>query len=67
VEKLIDLIGHLKANSMAIKPTTIIDATLIAAPSSTKNEKKERGPEMHQTKKGNKWYHRCAEGFAYGM
>lgn len=35
---------------------TIIDATLIAAPSSTKNEKVERDPEMHQTKKGNPWY-----------
>jgi len=35
---------------------TIVDATLINAPSSTKNEKKERDPEMHQTKKGNEWY-----------
>ena len=35
---------------------TIIDATLIDAPSSTKNEVKERDPEMHQTKKGNQWY-----------
>jgi IS5 family transposase len=35
---------------------TIVDATLISAPSSTKNEKKERDPEMHQTKKGNEWH-----------
>jgi transposase, IS5 family len=35
---------------------TIVDATLINAPSSTKNEKKERDPEMRQTKKGNQWY-----------
>ncbi len=35
---------------------TIVDATLISAPSSTKNEKKERDPEMHQTKKGNQWH-----------
>jgi IS5 family transposase len=35
---------------------TIVDATLIAAPSSTKNVKRERDPEMHQTKKGNQWY-----------
>ena len=35
---------------------TIVDATLISATSSTKNEKKERDPEMHQTKKGNEWY-----------
>jgi len=32
-----------------------------------KNDKRERDPEMHQTKKGNQWYHRCAEGFAYAM
>lgn len=35
---------------------SVIDATLIAAPSSTQNKKKERDPEMHQTKKGNQWY-----------
>ena len=34
----------------------IVDATLIAAPSSTKNETGERDPEMHQTKKENQWY-----------
>jgi IS5 family transposase len=48
--------AHLKVNGMAMKQGTIIDATLIAAPSSTKNEKKERDSEMHQTKKGNQWY-----------
>ncbi|MEI6030745.1 MAG: IS5 family transposase [Synechococcaceae cyanobacterium ELA739] len=48
--------AYLKANGMAVKQGTIIDATLIAAPSSTKNEKGERDPEMHQTKKGNQWY-----------
>jgi transposase, IS5 family len=35
---------------------SIVDATIINAPSSTKNQKKERDPEMHQTKKGNQWY-----------
>jgi len=35
---------------------TIVDATIIAAPSSTKNEDKQRDPEMRQTKKGNQWY-----------
>jgi IS5 family transposase len=35
---------------------TIVDATIISAPSSTKNRKKERDPQMHQTKKGNEWY-----------
>ena len=48
---------HLKANGMAMKQGTIIDATIIAASSSTKNEKRERDPEIHQTKKGNQWYH----------
>jgi IS5 family transposase len=33
-----------------------VDATIIAAPSSTKNRRKQRDPEMHQTKKGNQWY-----------
>ena len=50
-----------------MKQGTIIDATLISAPSSTKNKSGERNPEMHQTKKGYQWYHHCAEGFAYGM
>ena len=35
---------------------TLVDATLIAAPSSTKNQEHARDPEMHQTKKGNQWY-----------
>ncbi len=48
--------AHLKANGMAMKQGKIIDATLIAAPSSTKNKKGKRDPEMHQTKKGNQWY-----------
>jgi IS5 family transposase len=34
----------------------VVDATLIAAPSSTKNSSGERDPEMHQTKKGNQWH-----------
>jgi IS5 family transposase len=36
--------------------TGIVDATIINAPSSTKNAKKARDPEMHQTEKGNQWY-----------
>ena len=35
---------------------TIIDATIIQSPSSTKNERRERDPEMHQTKKGSEWH-----------
>ena len=38
-----------------MKGGTIVDATIINAPSSTKNQKKARDPEMHQTKKGNEW------------
>ena len=41
---------------MLLRTGTIVDATLIAAPSSTKNSTKSRDPEMHQTKKGNQWY-----------
>ena len=49
--------AHLKACGMAMKQGTIIDATLISAPTSTKNKQGERDPEMHQTKKGNQWYY----------
>lgn len=56
-QQMFDVVkARLKANGMAMKQGTIIDATLIAAPSSTKNKSKERDPEMHQTKKGNQWY-----------
>jgi transposase, IS5 family len=48
--------GHLKDLGMAMKQGTIIDATLIAAPSSTKKKAGERDRKMHQTKKGNQWY-----------
>ena len=46
----------LLANGMKLSGGTIVDATLIAAPPSTKNQDKSRDPEMHQTKKGNEWY-----------
>ena len=39
-----------------MKGGTIVDATLISAPGSTKNQEKARDPEMHQSKKGNQWY-----------
>jgi IS5 family transposase len=48
--------AHLKANGMSMKQGTIIDATIIAAPSSTKNKNRERDPEMHQTCKGKQWH-----------
>lgn len=46
----------LQANGVKVSGGTIVDATLIAVPPSTKNEKKARNPEMHQTKKGNQWH-----------
>ena len=46
----------LQANGMKLSGGTIVDATLIAAPPSTKNEEQSRDPEMHQSKKGNQWY-----------
>jgi IS5 family transposase len=41
---------------LMLKAGTVVDATLIAAPNSTKNKDGERDPEMHQTKKGNQWH-----------
>ena len=47
---------YLESRGIRIATGTIVDATIIHAPSSTKNEKKERDSEMHQTRKGNQWY-----------
>ena len=56
-KRLFALIGeYLKENGMKVSRGTIVDATIIDAPTSTKNLRKERDPEMHQTKKGNQWY-----------
>jgi len=46
----------LEERGLLMRQGTIVDATIIAAPSSTKNKSKARDPEMHQTKKGNQWY-----------
>lgn len=46
----------LASKGLMLKSGTVVDATLIAAPSSTKNNTGERDPEMHQTKKGNQWH-----------
>jgi IS5 family transposase len=55
--QMLDTVNHyLESKGIRITTGTIVDATIIHAPSSTKNEKKERDPEMHQTKKGNQWY-----------
>ena len=48
--------GLLSAKGLLLKAGTVVDATLIAAPSSTKNREGERDPEMHQSKKGQQWY-----------
>lgn len=47
---------HLEQRGLKLSAGTIVDATIIHAPSSTKNAAKARDPEMHQTKKGNQWY-----------
>ena len=46
----------LEERGLLMRQGTIVDATIIAAPPSTKNKSKARNPEMHQTKKGNQWY-----------
>ena len=46
----------LQRKGLMLKAGTVVDATLIAAPSSTKNKTGERDPDMHQTKKGNQWH-----------
>jgi IS5 family transposase len=56
-ERLFKLIReYLAENGLKVTSGTIVDATIISAPSSTKNRDKARDPEMHQTKKGNQWY-----------
>jgi transposase, IS5 family len=47
---------HLQAQGVRITTGTIVDATILHAPSSTKNREQQRDPDMHQTKKGNQWY-----------
>jgi IS5 family transposase len=47
---------YLKENGLKVTKGTIVDATIISAPSSTKNKKKACDPEMRQTRKGNQWY-----------
>ena len=47
---------YLSRKGLSLRGGTIVDATIIAAPSSTKNGDGRRDPEMHQTRKGNQWY-----------
>jgi len=56
-DQLFTLIAdYLQENGLKISTGTIVDATIIDAPSSTKNRDGQRDPEMHQTRKGNQWY-----------
>jgi IS5 family transposase len=48
--------GHLASKGLVMREGTIVDATLIAAPPSTKNKDEKRDPEMRQSKKGNNWH-----------
>lgn len=48
--------AYLRRKGLLLKRGTLVDATIIAAPSSTKNASGERDPEMHQTKKGQQWH-----------
>ncbi len=48
--------ADLAARGLLLREGTLVDATLIAAPPSTKNKERQRDPEMHQTRKGNQWY-----------
>ena len=48
--------AHLAEKGLLLREGTIVDATLIAAPPSTKNREGKRDEEMHQTKKGNQWH-----------
>ncbi|WP_018939124.1 IS5 family transposase [Thioalkalivibrio sp. AKL3] len=48
--------AHLQQRGLMLREGTVVDATLIAAPPSTKNREKARDPEMHQARKGNQWY-----------
>lgn len=56
-EKLFaQVVELLQAKGLILKKGTIVDSTIISAPSSTKNREKKRDPEAHQTKKGNAWH-----------
>jgi IS5 family transposase len=57
IRQIFDTInGHLAEKDLMMREGTIVDATLIAAPPSTKNKDGKRDPEMHQSKKGNDWH-----------
>jgi transposase, IS5 family len=53
---LAEVNGHLTERGLLLRAGTLVDATILAAPSSTKNRERRRDQEMHQTKKGNQWH-----------
>ncbi len=53
---LAEVNAHLSERGLLMRQGTVVDATIIAAPSSTKNEQGKRDPQMHQTRKGNQWH-----------
>jgi IS5 family transposase len=53
---LVEVNAHLTERGLLMRQGTVVDATIIAAPSSTKNQQGQRDPEMHQTQKGNQWH-----------
>lgn len=53
---LAEVNAHLTERGLLMRQGTVVDATIIAAPSSTKNEEGERDPEMHQARKGQQWH-----------
>jgi IS5 family transposase len=56
-DRLFNLVNqYLKENGLKVNRGTIVDASIINAPSSTKNKKKQRDPDMHQTRKGYQWF-----------
>lgn len=52
----VEIRGLLESKGLMLRSGTIVDATIISAPSSTKNAEGQRDPEMHQTRKGKDWY-----------
>jgi len=55
--KILDAVNaHLGQQGLLLRQGTIVDATIISAPSSTKNRDRQRDPDMRQTKKGQQWY-----------
>ena len=56
-DRLFKLVNqYLNENGLKVNRGTIVDVSIINAPSSTKNKKKQRDPDMHQTRKGNQWF-----------